>query len=85
MLISNCPVKAKAVAIIVKASCAFLMRRQKTLEYLISLQEDDLHLWDLICPNIHIPQHIKSDIATCATKTEATDVSALIQAVMGHI
>ena len=58
MLISNRPLKAKAAAIIIKAAHAFLVRRQKTLEYLISLQDEDPHHWELhVLENPHTPTY----------------------------
>ena len=52
MLISNRPLKAKSAAIITKAAHAFLVRRRKILEYLINLQDEDPHHWEL-----HVLEH----------------------------
>ena len=58
MLISNRPSKAKAAVIIIKAARAFLVRRRKTLEYLISLQDEDPHHWELhVLENPHTPTY----------------------------
>ena len=58
MLKSNCPLKSKAATIIIKAARAFLVRRRKTLEYLISLQDEDPHHWELhVLKHPHIPTY----------------------------